>query len=324
MLIAQPFNDTCVVIVQAYRPMYYLVFGILYGISLLPFWFLYLLSDFFYRITWYVIGYRKKVVLANLLIAFPEKSAEERTKIAKAFYRHFWDNWIEALKLLSVPKKTILKRVSGDMKALEKVYESGQSCHVLMGHQFNWEWGNAFVMVENSFPLLAAYSPLTNKTMDRLFLYLRRRFGTVLLPFNNMRRGMLPYRHKQYALALMADQSPSNPAKSYWVDFFHRPTAFLQGPEKGARLGNMPVVFVALSKPRRGYYHVQASLLSDNARQLAEGELTALYAEKLEANIRLDPALYLWSHKRWKHNWKKDYAERASPAIKKTTGTASV
>ncbi len=287
--------------------MYYLVFGLLYGISLLPLRFLYLLSDLFYFITWYVIGYRKEVVLGNLLIAFPDKTEGDRLKIAKAFYHHFWDNWIEALKLLSISKRSILKRVSGNMAALEKIQRSGQSCHVLLGHQFNWEWGNAFVMINTPSPLLAAYSPLNNKVMDRLFLYLRRRFGTVLLPFNSMRRGMLPYRHKQYALALMADQSPSNPGRSYWVDFFNTPTAFLQGPEKGARLGNMPVVFVSLGKPRRGHYHVEASLLSANAGQLPEGELTRRYAQKLEANIRLNPALYLWSHKRWKHAWKDDY-----------------
>ena len=287
--------------------MYYVVFGILYLVSLLPLSVLYGLGDFFYLLTWYVIGYRKKVVFKNLQIAFPDKTEAERKKIAKDFYRHFWDNWIEALKLLSLSKKAVLRRVSGDMGALAEVYQSGQSCHILLGHQFNWEWGNAFVILQERVPLLAAYSPLTNKIFDRIFLYIRSRFGTVLLPFNNMRRGMLPYRHKQYALALMADQSPSNPTKNYWVDFFSRPTAFLQGPEKGARLGKMPVVFLSISKPRRGHYHLQTILLTADASQLAEGELTQKYVQALEANIRLNPALYLWSHKRWKHEWKEEY-----------------
>lgn len=287
--------------------MYYIVFGILYGISLLPFAVLYLLADLFYFITYYIIGYRKEVVFKNLLTAFPEKTAAERKKIAKQFYHYFWDNWIEALKLLSISKKTMLNRVSGNMAALEAIYKSGRSCHVLMGHQFNWEWGNAFVMSRERFPLLAAYSPLSNKVFDRLFLYLRRRFGTVLLPFNDMRRAMLPYRRGQYALALMADQSPSNLQKSYWIDFFNTPTAFIQGPEKGARQGNMPVVFVALSKRRRGYYHLEASLLTDNAAAMNEGELTKKYVQELEANIRRNPALYLWSHNRWKHTWKEEY-----------------
>ncbi|GAC1448211.1 MAG: lysophospholipid acyltransferase family protein [Chitinophagaceae bacterium] len=287
--------------------MYYIVFGILYAISLLPFAVLYLLADFFYFITYYVIGYRKEVVFKNLLIAFPEKTGAERKKIAKAFYHHFWDNWIEALKLLSISEKGIRARITADLAVMDTIYLSGRSCHVLLGHQFNWEWGNAVVTLQGPYTLIAAYSPLSNKIFDRLFLYLRRRFGTVLLPFNDMRRGMLPYRNRQYLLALMADQSPSAPGKNYWLNFFNTRTAFLRGPEKGARLGNMPVIFVALSKLRRGYYHLEASLLTDNAGQLAEEELTRKYVRELEANIRRNPALYLWSHKRWKHGWKEEY-----------------
>ena len=63
----------------------------------------------------------------------------------------------------------MLRRVSGNMEALENIYRSGQSCHVLMGHQFNWEWGNAFVMIQGTFFVVAAYSPLSNKTIRQAF-----------------------------------------------------------------------------------------------------------------------------------------------------------
>ena len=282
--------------------MYYIVLGILYGISLLPLPVLYPLSRLLYLFTWYIAGYRKKIVFKNLLIAFPEKTEAERIVIAKQFYRCFWDNWIEALKLLSISKESLLKHVSGDVTALETVYASGRSVHILLGHQFNWEWGNAFVTLQSAYQLLAAYSPISNKIFNRLFLYLRRRFGTALLPFNEMRRAMLPYRHKQYALALMADQSPPGADKSYWPLFFQTSTAFLQGPERGARLGNMTVIYISLSRPRRGHYHLQTLLLTDNAAQLAPGELTKMYVQQLEAGIRQNPATYLWSHNRWKLN----------------------
>ena len=287
--------------------MYSVVFGILYGISRLPLFVLYRLSHFFYLLTWWVLGYRKKTVFKNLLLAFPEKTPAEREKIAKEFYRHFWDNWLEALKLLSISPKDLRSRVTGNLDALDEIHATGKLCYILLGHQFNWEWANAYVTLRGPFPILAAYSPLSNKIFDRLFLYLRRRFGTVLLAFNNMRRGMLPYRNSQYALALMADQSPPQPEKSYWINFFDTPTAFLKGPESGARLGNLPVVFVSLSRPRRGYYHLDAVLLTANAGLLVPGELTKLYVQQLEASIRANPASYLWSHNRWKHGWNEAY-----------------
>lgn len=289
--------------------MYPVVFGILYGISRLPLFVLYRLSYFFYLLTWWLLGYRKKTVFKNLALAFPEKTPAGRKRIAKDFYRQFWDNWLEALKLLSISPEDLRSRVSGQLAVLDEIQQSGKSCYILLGHQFNWEWASAFVSLRGPFSILAAYSPLSNKIFDRLFLYLRRRFGTVLLPFNDMRRGMLPYRNRQYALALMADQSPPMPQHSYWINFFATPTAFLKGPEAGARLGSLPVVFVSLSRPRRGYYHLQAEILTPNAALLAPGALTRLYARALEAGIRANPASYLWSHNRWKLQWKEEYGE---------------
>ncbi len=289
--------------------MYSVVFGILYSISRLPLFVLYRLSYFFYLLTWWLLGYRKKTVFKNLALAFPDKTPAEREKIAKEFYRRFWDNWLEALKLLSISQEDLRSRVTGNLDVLDEIHATGKSCYILLGHQFNWEWANAYVTLRGPLPILAAYSPLSNKIFDRLFLYLRRRFGTVLLPFNDMRRGMLPYRNRQYALALMADQSPPQPQKSYWINFLDTPTAFLKGPEGGARLGNLPVVFIALSRPCRGYYHLEAGLLTANAGLLPPGELTRLYAQQLETSIRNNPPLYLWSHNRWKHKWKEAYRE---------------
>ncbi|HET7899150.1 MAG TPA: lipid A biosynthesis acyltransferase, partial [Flavisolibacter sp.] len=69
--------------------MYYLVYGLLYLLSLLPLRVLFLFSDLAYVVLYYFIGYRKKVVLSNLAIAFPEKTEEVRKQIAKRFYRNF-------------------------------------------------------------------------------------------------------------------------------------------------------------------------------------------------------------------------------------------
>ena len=54
--------------------MYYIVYGFLYLLSLLPFRLLYVVSDAVYALLYYVIGYRKEVVMNNLLIAFPRKN----------------------------------------------------------------------------------------------------------------------------------------------------------------------------------------------------------------------------------------------------------
>ena len=76
--------------------------------------------------------------------------------------------------------------------------------------------------------------------------------------------------------------------------------AFLHGPEKHARINDYPVVFVAIKRVKRGYYEITLSVLADDPRQLAEGEITRRYAQNMEKMIREYPADWLWSHKRWK------------------------
>ena len=287
--------------------MYYVAFALLYLVSLLPLKVLYIISDFIYNLLYHVIGYRKKVVFSNLALAFPEKTAAERKSIAKKFYRNFTDNWIEVIKMISISEKAILKRISTDFAAFDAIYKQDRSCQMLMGHLFNWEWCNAGVPTGVDFKTLVAYSPISSKILDRLFLYIRQRFGSILLPHNDMRRSMMPHRHSRYLLALVADQNPPFPEKSYWLNFMGVPTSFLQGPEKGARIGNVPVVFLPVIKVRRGYYKIKGVLLDNDPRSSKEGELTRKYVTALEEVIREYPELYLWSHKRWKHAWKEEY-----------------
>jgi len=46
-----------------------------------------------------------------------------------------------------------------------------------------------------------------------------------------------------------------------------------------------------------------------DASLLPEGELTRQYVRYLEAVIRRNPDMWLWSHRRWKHAWKEEYAD---------------
>lgn len=67
--------------------MQFLVFIIAYPflwiISILPFRIFYWLSDGVYFLIYYIIGYRKKVVRANLALALPHLNGEERLTIEK-------------------------------------------------------------------------------------------------------------------------------------------------------------------------------------------------------------------------------------------------
>lgn len=289
--------------------MYYLLYGLLYLVSLLPVWLLYGLSDGIALLLYGVIRYRRAVVLSNLLIAFPGKTDAERHRIARRFYRNFTDNFIETLKLLSAGPSFLQERfVIDNPELLDDFYAQGRKVQLHLGHLFNWEIANVAMPSRTPFTFIVVYMPVENKAIERLTLRLRGRTGTVLLPATRLQRAILPYRNHQYMLVLVADQSPSGATNSYWLNFFGRPTPFIRGPERGARIGDIPAVFARFYKPRRGYYRAQLITIAEHPGQLPEGELTRRYRSLLEDAIRQQPDDWLWSHKRWKYVWKDELA----------------
>ncbi len=284
--------------------MYYILYSILYLFSLLPLRLIYVVSDFFYVLVYYLIGYRKKVVMQNLLIAFPEKTQKERTRIAKDFYHRFIDSMLETVKLLSAPDRFFEKRFTGNWELLDSFYNSGKAVQLHLGHTFNWEWGNIQLQKKIRYQVLGVYMPISNPAFDRLFQKLRRRSGTKLLSAHNMAKDFLPYRGTRYCLALIADQSPARMNNARWHNFFNRKTAFTTGPAKNAVKNDTIVIFAAINRPRRGYYQVTFSVAETRAAVASEQELTEKFVRYLEDVIRSNPPMWLWSHRRWKHEWK--------------------
>ena len=292
--------------------MYYFLYGFLYLLSLLPMRFLYILADGIYGLVYYVLGYRRKVVMQNLAAAFPEKTDAERKIIAKKFYHNFIDTFIETIKMLSCSEEFLRKRFSGNWEVVSELYDKGYSCQIHLGHNFNWEWGNAAIAAAIPHRVAVVYMPIQSKAMDRLFLKLRARAGSEMIPATPteaFRTGLKQLRQHRHALILAADQSPGDPEKAYWLNFLNRPTGFVTGPEKSARLNRLPVFFTVISKKRRGYYHAEQILATTEPRNLKEGELTLMFVRFLEDVIRKYPENWLWSHRRWKKEWKPEYGK---------------
>jgi KDO2-lipid IV(A) lauroyltransferase len=289
--------------------MYYIVKGFLWLLSLLPFRVLYFLSDCIYGLIFYVFKYRRAVVLNNLAIAFAEKTEKERYKIAKQFYHNLIDTFLESIKFITLSKKQILKRSTGEFDLINKLIDEGKNVHIMAGHQFNWEYANLIYALNLKAPFVGVYMPIANKSLDRVFYKFREQFGTILISAQDFKNKMHNVFSKQYLLALAADQNPGDPSNGYWIDFLGKPVPFVTGPWKGAVRNNTAVVMVGFRKIKRGYYHFFIELLAENSSALTTSELVVRYKNSLEKIIRQDPANYLWSHRRWKYDWKPEYGE---------------
>lgn len=282
---------------------FYLFLPFIYLISVLPFPLFYLLSDFFFFLLYHVIGYRKKVVFENLKKSFPEKSDKELKQIERKFFRYLCDMFLETLKTLTVSKNSAVEKCEFDKETIDlfnKLNAEKRSCIIVMGHFGNWEWaGNTFSLVCPQ-QLYVIYHPLSNKNFDNLMYKMRTRFRTKLYAMKDTMREMLKNRNEISATAFIADQTPP-PEGAYWTKFLNQDTPVFTGTEKIARKLNYPVVYVSVFRPKRGKYQVHAEILVDEPKTTQEGEISELHTKRLEKDIHLQPEIWLWSHRRWKH-----------------------
>jgi KDO2-lipid IV(A) lauroyltransferase len=281
---------------------YFVALPFIYGISLLPFPLLYLLSDGIYVLIYKVLGYRKEVVMNNLRNSFPEKDEAELKAIASKFYRWFCDLTLETLKTLTISPEEVRKRVEFKGKDILQQYaREKRSVILVLGHYGNWELAGARYSQERDIPQLhVIYHPLANARFDRLMHHMRTRHGTRLYTMRETSKAMIRDRDLLTATAFIADQTPS-PERAYWMTFLNQDTPVFQGTEGLARKLDKPVIYISITRPERGYYCMSMETLVADPTRTTDGEITEVHTRRLERDIRKYPELWLWTHRRWKH-----------------------
>lgn len=286
---------------KIFSPIIYYVLVI--PISHLPYRVLYFVSNIVYLFTYYIIGYRKKVVRKNLTNSFPHLSHAELLSIEKKFYKHFADFLVESAKSVSISDKAIKERCALiNPEILHKYFDEGKSVIVLCGHYNNWEYYAVGIAQQMKHSTIAAYKPLKNKFFDDVILKSRQRFGMKMMSMREIPRYFANNKMEQPTLSIMVnDQSPSNPKTAYWNTFLNQDTGWMKGAEKLAAKYDQAVLFGCIRKKKRGFYEVTFYPISDNVKQEKDGFVLDKHAEYLEMVINEHPEYWLWSHKRWKH-----------------------
>jgi KDO2-lipid IV(A) lauroyltransferase len=279
----------------------------LWALSLMPFAFFHAFSWIVARFLFYVIGYRKQVVLQNLAIAFPTRSDKEINRIARDFYLRFTDTFLESIKMLSLSNKQALKRVTLDLSVVERLLSEGRSVQLMVAHQFNWEYINLTLPVALPHPFYFVYRPIANKVIDQLYLWQRTRLGGIAVSTDEFIDKRELIFSKPSVLALGADQNPGKPDKALWVPFFSKPAPFYTGPAKGAIQYDAAMVMFQMERTSRGHYRFSTRLICEHPKNYTAEQLTYLYKCEVERVVQADPANYLWSHRRWRHSWKPSY-----------------
>ncbi len=283
--------------------LFYITYPFIYLVALLPFNALYRLSDILYHLL-RLSGYRKEVVRKNLGNSFPDKSDQEINALSKSYYRYLCDLILETLRTLRMSEKESKERCAFHKPEwLDKLQAERQSFIIVMGHYGNWEWAGPSFTLNTGFQLVVIYKPLSNIYFEKMMCTMRTRFGTRITPVNLTLRDMVANRGSVTATAFIADQTATK-KNAYWTTFLNQDTAVFTGTEKLAKKFNYPVVYMNVQRLRRGYYEVFPELLISDPKNTVENEISEKFMNRLEKEILIDPTIWLWSHRRWKH--KKD------------------
>ena len=252
----------------------------------------------------YFIPIRKKVVLKNLHIAFPENDIVANKKLAYKIYLSFAITLVEILYLPYMSKEDISAVVecSNPELIIEK-FKEGKGVILLSSHFGNWEFGAISVATQIHLPFSVVVKPLRNPLVFNWMNKSRTRFGNEVVPLGISIRKTYQTLIEKKIVAMVADQR--GPAEGVKVDFFGKKTSIYTGPAVLAHKTGAPLI---CGIPiRQSDYKYKMTLIEIPLDNLPEGEdekvleISQRYTSYLEAVIREHPEQWLWMHNRWKH-----------------------
>ena len=281
--------------------MKYLLLILLWIFSLLPIQILYLISKIIRYIVYDILCYREKVVIDNIQNTFIEKSQTEVIKLKNNFYDYFFELIVEIIKLLSISNNELNKRFTfSNINVIKQALKKNKSVIVVVGHYGNWEWAlrSASNLIDTK--IIGVYKRINNTIFEWLLLKIRSNTNVLPVEIKSLSRELFNNNEKKI-YAMVADQSPTLEQSNVRINFLNRDTLVYTGVEKISKKYNMPVFYLNIKLTSKGYYESTFEEINSKNINGKKLEITKEFFSKLENQIKSEPRLWLWSHKRWKH-----------------------
>jgi KDO2-lipid IV(A) lauroyltransferase len=275
-------------------------------------------------------GRTRRLALAHLALAFPERTEEERRAVAARMFVHLgrsamelvaarsWDDALETYVELSPPG------------LLREVLARGRGMIFVTGHLGNWEI-LARRVARSGIPNAVIAKRGGDEGMNRLAERFRAEGGVTTLWREDESTGRAIIRTLRggKALGLLVDQDIGG-VQGVFVPFFGR---LANTPRAAADLAlrfGAPVVVATIHRrgPRPWDGHrletVEIEYDASPADREAEvARLTAACTAVLEAAIRRHPEEWVWMHERWKRRPPEDVSAGGMPKLPALRGSSS-
>lgn len=249
------------------------------------------------RLLFVFVKSRRRVVLTNLALCFPEKSEAERLMLARETFVYFTQAWLDRAWLWHAPATWVRRRVkvTGAIEGLQGI----EPVVVFVPHFMGLDaaWGGVAPLINRVCTTI--YTDQSNKIIDAWILRGRRRFGNLQLfgRADGVKEIVKAIRAGQ-PFYLLPDMD-FGPDESLFVPFYGIPTATVPSLSRFARLGRARVISL-MSRMTPGGYQVEIHPVWENFPTDDAAADTATMNAKLKQYIATMPSQYYWVHKRFK------------------------
>lgn len=250
------------------------------------------------RVLFVLAAPRRKVVLRNLQMCFPDMPPERRKALARDTFVAFCQTFLDRSWLWSAPESVVRRRLklAGDVSALE----GDRATIIFAPHFYGMDAGGTAIMLYAPRESTSIFATNPDPVLDAWFMAGRQRFGNVRML--NRADGVKPIiacLRKGGLLYLLPDLD-HGPNASVFVPFFAVPqAATVPSLSRFARLGKAQVVGMYTRMTPEGYVAELTPVWQDFPTEDVVAD-TARMNRELEAAIRTMPEQYYWVHKRFK------------------------
>jgi len=252
----------------------------------------------------YLIPIRKKVVLENLKIAFPNIDEVKNKELAFKIYSSFAVTLVEIMCLPFLNKSDLVNAVEcSNPELIVEKFNEGKGVILLSSHFGNWEFIAISVAIQIQLPFSVVVKPLRNSLVYEWMNKGRTKFGNEVVPLGISIRKTYQTLKEEKIVAMVADQR--GPKEGVKVDFFGKKVAVYTGPAALALKTGAPIICGIPIRENNFNYKVKlVEIPTNNLPDDEEGKILIIsqrYTSYLEEVIREHPEQWLWMHKRWKY-----------------------
>ncbi len=274
-----------------------------YGvIIILPHRALFFLADFAGFFIYLVPPFRK-LITANLVVAFPEKDISEIRRIARKNASNIVLTILEFIWFIGKDKKidTLVHYRQEEADLTKKYMENGTGAIWATPHLGNWEVaGLKFKRAEN-IPFAVVTRTMNNPYLNKIINSGRMSEGSRVIPAKGAIKGMMKALKDGFFVATLIDQNTKGRDGGIFVKFFGLPVATSRAPALFARKMNVPITIGGCIRKGRKYETFTRELPKPTSEYQSDEELVQAIMDETERIIRQYPEQYLWLYERWRY-----------------------